>query len=318
MIAVIIIEYRNPVRTVRYIEDFIKASDYSDVFFVIVDNSPEMTNCENIKALLKDSGYEMSVYTLNSKLDGQTICYSKENTMIFYYSDCQNHGFAMGNNIGVNIAKEVKAPDLYLFSNSDIQFHKELRLSCLIRTLYSDSNNALVGPRVIGLDGVPQSPCRYVNIWKRHIIPNILWPINKVIKPIKSMNYDTIEDAASGEAYRVIGAFMLAKADKFESVGGFDSTTFLYAEEAILTEKFKRRNYKVIYDNDVEIIHEQGGSTSEKDKSHGQNIIAKRIRLFESEMYYYSHYIKCHKTTIALAKVSFAIYKWKLMKYYHI
>lgn len=318
MIAVIIVEYKTPERTVKYVEDFLEASDVKDCFFVIVDNSPDMFNGERIRELLVSQGYEFSIADKLVGLNGKLGCFSRERVKIYYYTDYQNCGFARANNIGASIAKQLESAELYLFSNSDIQFRDKLKLSRLVEIINSDERNALVGPRVTGLDGKTQSPCRYMNIWKRHIIPNVLWPVNKGIKPLKSMSYDTIENASSGETYRVIGAFMLAKATLFHGVEGFDNKTFLYAEESILSERYRNKGYKVLYEDSVEIIHEQGGSTTEKSKSYGQNIIAKRDRLFNSEIYYYEEYIGCNKALIDIAKASFAFYRWKLKLYYHI
>lgn len=58
-------------------------------------------------------------------------------------------------------------------------------------------------------------------------------------------------------------------------MGGFDEHTFLYAEEPILTERFREKGYKIWYTNEVKIIHEQGVSTTDRTKTGIENLLVK-------------------------------------------
>lgn len=44
MISVIIVDYKTAERCVKYINDFCRTSDYKDVSFVVVDNTPNEEN----------------------------------------------------------------------------------------------------------------------------------------------------------------------------------------------------------------------------------------------------------------------------------
>lgn len=151
-----------------------------------------------------------------------------------------------------------------------------------------------------------------MSIYKRHIVPNLLWPIYKAIPKLKQINYDVVNNAQDGEVYRIIGAFMLAREKPFFEVGGFDEHTFLYAEEPILTERFREKGYKIWYTNEVKIIHEQGVSTTDRTKTGIENLLVKRKRVFDSEMYYYEKYRNCSRLDILLAKWMFQFYILKL------
>jgi GT2 family glycosyltransferase len=313
MFSVIITEYNTAERTFKYLCDFIDKCSVRDYNFVIVDNSVNHDNYEQLNRRLIDDGYSVESIHHNTSKDAVFLKYSKLDIDVFYYTDFTNNGFAKANNIGAGIAKKQNADiNYYLFSNSDIMFNDRLNISEMIDVLESNDTYALIGPKVVGIDGKPQSPCKYINIFKRHIIPYLLWPLNILIPPLRRMSYDADYDARSGEVYRIIGAFMLIKARSFDKVCGFDPNTFLYCEESILSERLASIGCKVFYDPNVEIIHEQGVSTNETINTDKVNIINKKERLFNSEIYYYKNYRNYNNIVITLDKVCFMFYRLKL------
>lgn len=82
--------------------------------------------------------------------------------------------------------------------------------------------------------------------------------------------------------YWVCGAFMMVKADYFLQAGMFDDSTFLYFEEVILAERLLQINKKVYFLADVEVLHYEGGSSS--------NInLRKQQFLIDSQVLYYKN-----------------------------
>ena len=66
MISVIIVDYKTAERCVKYINDFCRTSDYKDVSFVVVDNTPNEENGNVISENLLESGFARSEnYNLN-------------------------------------------------------------------------------------------------------------------------------------------------------------------------------------------------------------------------------------------------------------
>jgi len=55
---------------------------------------------------------------------------------------------------------------------------------------------------------------------------------------------------------------MMVRADRFNTIDGFDSRTFLYYEEAILAECFIRHGWVFAFEPSVSVIHCEGGSTT--------------------------------------------------------
>ena len=303
-ITVIIVEYNTPDRTARYICDLSRVSDCQDLSFVVVDNYCERDN----ESRLWNS---LHAYTESSE-DKTDI------RAISYIHAPSNLGFARGNNLGVKKANEQYDPKYYLFSNSDIELPDPLELSRLTEVLETHPEVAVTGPRITGPDGITQSPSVRVGIVGKHIVSNLLWPVNLFIPSIRRFNRNVIDDPATGPAYYVVGAFMLVRRDAFEAVGGFDEHTFLYAEEGILAERLRRIGLGEYYVNEVSILHEEGGSTGStrsRDQQALKNLLRKRKRVFRSEMYYYKHYRKTPDLLISFAWFSFTCFCLKLRLY---
>ena len=62
----------------------------------------------------------------------------------------------------------------------------------------------------------------------------------------------------------------------------------------------------------VTIVHEGGVTTKGNDIGEKKSYIAKRNRIFESEMYFYSQYENVNGIVIGLAKLCFSFYLLKL------
>jgi GT2 family glycosyltransferase len=139
---------------------------------------------------------------------------------------------------------------------------------------------------VQGLDGKDQSPGRYVSVWKSQILPMILFPLIKILNCFQLWRGEIVPNASSGYYNRIIGAFLLVRADIFFLARGFDPKTFLYAEELIYNERIKKLGYKSYYFRDVRIIHECGAIIS-------LTCSTSRTEIFfrESMLYYYTRYV---------------------------
>lgn len=287
-IAVIIVEYNTPERCVAYIEQFKKACDVKSVGFIIIDNYIKADN----------SGY----FDINSD-------------DIVYIKSKENSGFAKANNIGADIANKIFDPEYYLFSNTDIILPEKLNVSTLISKIEDNKEYAVAGPEVKGLDGTNLSPSKKVSIVKKHIISNLIWPVNLFIPKMRESYKSIISNPIEGRCYYVVGAFMLTKKDAFINVNGFDEGTFLYGEEPIYAERLLRKGYKEYYCPLVSIVHEEGGTTYDYSKDEIKNLMVKRKRVFESEMYYYKKYIGTKNITIYFAKAAFTFFCLKLKFY---
>lgn len=303
ILPIIIIDYFSAIQTKTCIEMYQREIRNNALAFIIVDNS---NNDDNFNRLT-DGKILNKCY-----IDGFEV-YTDIN--IAYVKSDINLGFAKGNNLGFKVALKLYKFDYVLFSNNDIRL-KQFDISILIADIQKNTNVAIVGPKVVGLDNKTQSPHKYRNIFQRWWKLLILYPFNEVIHKINN-NYiiesDIICNAKRGYVYRVIGAFMLCDAAIFENINGFDENTFLYAEELILSEKLKTLGYRFYYDDRIEIVHE-GGFTTKKEIP---DYLKKLKKRFDSELYYYDKYMKVNESVINITKILFGFYsiKYKIITY---
>ena len=85
--------------------------------------------------------------------------------------------------------------------------------------------------------------------------------------------------------YQVMGSFFMVPSQAFIDAGMFDTSTFLYYEESILTEKMLLIGKKVYYYPKASVIHEHGTTT----KKYLDYLKIDRMK-YESASYYFSKY----------------------------
>ena len=172
----------------------------------------------------------------------------------------------------------------------------------LAAKLESLPDAGMIGPKVVGLDGKLQSPEPYKSFCQNHLLP--YW--GKLVYGRKAldakMQKDYAEKAQAGWHYRIMGSFMMMRAADFTACGGMDPNTFLYSEEAILSERLKRIGRKVWYEPSVQVLHEHGATIT----SHYGRVRRRRMKL-DSDIYYYKNYKGERGLKFAAARLTYAL-----------
>ncbi|CAJ1609389.1 glycosyltransferase [Clostridium perfringens] len=313
-IPIIIVEFNSYNRTIKFLKEFLINVEYKNISFIIVDNAPNDENyynlfenikneffCESIEKDTKESYKDSRIKKIN-KLSIKHNCKDIE---VILVKAKKNYGFAIANNIGAKVAEDNYSLDYIIFSNSDISFYNKFSLKEFTDILKRNNNIALVGPKIIGVDGKRQTPSTKKNLFKRWDFNSLIWPLNKVIK--YDFSKDILETNESCFCYRIIGAFMFFDFKKFKEIGYFDEKTFLYAEELIIAEKLINKNYLTYYDDNQVLIHEQGGTTKKS-----FNNLKKLSIMYNSEIYYYKNYLKYSDFRLNLSKALFNLYLLKI------
>ncbi|MBQ6086505.1 MAG: glycosyltransferase family 2 protein [Bacteroidales bacterium] len=282
MIAVVIVNYRSEERTVKFVrEEVSKISSPHAV--VVVDNG---STPDSFKALSEGLP------------EGCALIPSEENA-----------GFARACNLGASYAIENVFPENLedshiLFSNNDIVFQDADVADVLSERLSSLPDVGVIGPKVVGPDGRLQSPEEFKSFWDKHIWVYWSTPFMSSARHAERFGYDHPEKAGDGPCYRVMGSFFLVRASDWKACGGMDPETFLYGEEAILSERMKGIGRKVWYCPGVSVLHEHGATT-------GKYYDRLKIRemKFSSDCYYYRKYIGTPGWQIALARFTYFLKK---------
>lgn len=286
-LASIIVNYKSEERTIKYIKEELQSKCNLSQVIIIVNNSAteESTKklCNNLNA------YRVNNITCNIPF-----------STIYVIHNINNAGFARGNNLGVDFVSGHFHVKYILFSNNDIRFINPNVIELLIDKLKSQPDVGVIGPKVIGLDGNCQSPNEYVPFWTEMV--GQYWERFIPFYHIKHFNQN---NAAEGYYYRIMGSFFIVKYKDFVKCGKFDSNTFLYGEEAILSERMNtigKRNY---YLPTVAVLHEHGCTTTKH-----LNQVKGNFLMFDSLSYYYHSYKGIRKISILLAKLSMWIYSY--------
>lgn len=290
MLSVIMVDYCSLERTFSCIENIsLNIADISKLHVIIIDNSP--------REIIDDILPLEYVYTKSLEYcDNNIRIFESKRVIVAYCFANENLGYAKGNNMGVDIANSLFDDEYLLISNNDLIIPKAFSWYEIQKVFDNYPDVAVIGPRIIGLNGEIQSPHKRIGAFKYLFM--YYW--------IKSRTFEKYGDLDYGDCsrycYRVMGSFMFVRKNMFLQVNGFDENTFLYAEEMILSERLLALNFKNYYLNDFTVIHGHAIDTSNK-----QKLIEGKKHMFNSCCYYFKEYRDTPSFLIQLAKVNFKI-----------
>lgn len=283
MLGIVLVVYKSFQETIDYVSNEISKITIP-YKLVIVDNSSTIQKSEKLANACGAVLVE----------ENKTIASSN----IFLISTEYNLGYAKGNNIGAEFLKKEFKVKYILFSNNDLQLLDCNICQTLISKLENNDDIGIIGPRVLGLKGEDQSPRGYIS-FNRYFAWN-LFPFLKGKVTFLKKNADSIPVSCEGTyCYWVSGCFFMVRAADFFKAGMFDSNTFLYGEEKMLSERLLKIDKKCYYEPSVKVLHVHGGTTS-------NFLQKKRIEkmVFDNECYYYRNYLGINPLLIQLLKLT--------------
>lgn len=306
MYSLIIVDYNSLDNTNEYVlscKEKLGVSGASHV--VIVENGMFDGTLEKMKLIFGDyaiceiDGVQQNVYK-----------FQKDFQEIYYCCSGANLGYAKGNNLGIKIAKSVWDDLYYIVSNNDLVFEKKIDLSLIEDVFKNNLSVGVIGPSIITPLGEMQSPRRWQSASHRLIFNYWIGAFGGLFgfetrkRLLDKYANDTIQNADSGLFAWVSGCFMFIRAEAFEKAGMFDESTFLYAEEMMLSKRMQKVGYYVYYFKDLEVIHNHAATTK---KSISQ------LKMTEIDFYANYHFYKNYTSTpsviLFLAMLSFKALK---------
>lgn len=286
-LATIVVNYKTEERTIEFVKD--ELSKYSLRQVVVIVNNGATEQRTELLANALGAVVVHDVYNPDIKASNIYVIHNEENS-----------GFAKGNNKGVEFVKHHFNVEYLLFSNNDIRLKDADVIERLVQKLNTLPEVGIIGPKVVGLDGHCQSPNDYVPFWKEMV--GVPWERFIPFMHLKHINQD---EAVEGYYFRVMGSFFIMRFVDFINCGMMDPQTFLYYEEAILSERLLLINKRVYYYPEVYVLHDHGFSINRASKS-----IVKRDYLFESAAYFYAAYKNISKWKLYVVKCSNKLYRF--------
>jgi len=230
-IAVIIINYNSSKLTQECIESIIEKTTSAINFqIIVVDNSSEKEDYLKLKSFCDKIAFP-NFQLVRSKV---------------------NTGFGGGNMFGVQFSNA----KYYAFINNDTLFLNDC-LSILKSAIEKDNSIAVVGGQSYKEDEKQMVAFdHFASLTKEFFGRDFLEKTNPKKYPKRKATY-----TAPLKVNYVQGSFMLVNADKFNTVGGFDTNIFLYYEETDLCKRLEKNGGSSYLIPDAKYIHYHGAST---------------------------------------------------------
>lgn len=203
---------------------------------------------ENLLASLKDfrKGAEILVVDNDSKDD--TVRFVRKFNDIQILETGKNLGFAKGINYGAGKAKG----KYLLFINPDAVI-KSGELNDMVSHFRENGKIAVLGGKMIGEGGaVEKSVGKFFNLKETMLM---VFGLDEIFggrySPEKFSKVDFVS-----------GGFMMARADLFKKLNGFDEIFFMYVEDMEFCYRVKKAGYSVYFTPEVSISHIGQGSSN--------------------------------------------------------
>lgn len=261
----------------------------------------EKITYENYKIVVVDNGS-------NNKTGEQLAETFKENNDIEIICLENNLGFSSGNNIGYSFAKEKLNADFIIVINNDTEMIQENFVQKSIQC-FEEDNYYVLGPDIINLEGIHQSPQRdhiitksetyrwfikrylfskYLHLHKRLNFSNSFFIFKKYLEYDEKRKRNLFTDKKK-ESVELQGAcFIFSPLFIANNKVAFEELTFMYGEEALLALRCTKNEWKILYNPELIIKHAEKAVTI---KINGN--------VLEKEIFYSDNHVKAIKAILS-------------------
>lgn len=259
--------------------------------------------CEHLRACLAAIKPEWATRVIvvdNASTDGSVEMVKRDFPWVMLHANPANPGYGAAGNqaIAACQAKYV------LLLNSDTRLFPGT-LQVLSDYLDHHPKAAIVGPRLLNQDGTLQPSC-YSFPTPLHIFleESTLIRLVRIIPGLRNWLQRTWPHTQSRMVPWVLGAALAIRRESFETVGGFDESFFLYAEEIDLCYRLHAAGWETHFTPEAKVIHIGGASTQ-----HRRADMA--LQFFHSMLHFYRcHYPGLRLIQFILLMKSIALARW--------
>lgn len=276
--AFVVLNYQSTDETVNCI-DSIQKIDYEEKYIIVVDNYSNNQD-EFFDCLKQKFG---------------------ENNKIKYLKSTSNLGYAKGNNIGIDYAKNKIKAEYICVINPDVRIiQKDFILKSI--ELYKEFGYAVLGPQIINngvnsnpLGGYHESIWRCLYSWfenhRIYFVKKYKLGRFDILKRTKEQTFSGIKhdnytvDTSENSTYyldkemklQLSGACLIFSPLFLRNFSGFCNDTFLYCEECIIACVAYNLGYKLVFSTELQTEHEGGKSLKNvvNDNDNRQMVISK-------------------------------------------
>ena len=266
MIGIVILNYETWDVTLQCMESIMEAENEEMIRIYLVDNASTRKKPKEIDRFI-------------------------EQHSVTYIEAAENRGYAAGNNLGICRALEDQCTYV-LITNNDIRF-RSAAIHRMKQLLESSDRIGIVGPQVVGLDGIHQPSVAMCRTGIReifHFYTGFRCFHRKAMREYQGMDQD-----AWGQypVYHVSGCCFLMNRKAAETLYPLDENTFLYDEELIIGIRMEQAGLQTWYCG-IAVVEHHHGYTTQKNSAFMQKCIR------ESEQYYCREYLHASKYQVLI------------------
>lgn len=208
---------------------------------------------------LRKAGVDELVVADNGSRDGSEAALAAADREARFLPLGGNLGFGRGANRGAAV---VAGTDYVLVCNPDLTVDPDA-VDILAEALDRDPGLAIVGPRIVDLDGITYpSPRVFPGLLDAlgHAFLGYVAPRNRFTRRYRLLDVD--RDMPSTDVDWVSGSCFLVRRRAWDALGGFDEGYFMYAEDVDLCWRAHRAGWRVAFEPTARVTHVQGVSTA--------------------------------------------------------
>lgn len=246
------------------------------------NNAVVTTKCLNyLLNIMGDNSAAVVVdnYSQNDSLNEIKIAIGNNNK-IYYISNSQNLGFARGNNLGYQYAREKLDADCIIVMNNDI-FIKDYEFENKLCSDCRGNKYSIIAPDVVTLSEKHQNPFRYERIRTFKLFKSMisqyayafLFRLGFMIPGVVKKYHNTagVGNVKVCECIENIvphGSCVIFTPNYIRKESfAFVPATFFYGEEDLLYDYAAYRNHKTVYVPNIQVVHAEKQSTKSVSKS---------------------------------------------------
>jgi len=238
---------------------------------------------QSLRDTIRISSFEVWVVD-NGSSDGSVAMVQERFPQTHVIANSENVGFVRANNQAIARWQGQGQGRYVLLLNSDTQALPG-SLDKAVRFMDAHSNAGIVGVRLLNSDETFQASFTpFPTLWREFLILSGVgrW----LIRPTFPSCGPQIEKGAQKIKGYAEGAYLMARREAVDQVGGLDERIFMYAEDVDWCYRFQQAGWGVWYLPQAPIIH-YGGQSSKKRRGRME------AELYRSRVYFFrKHYGK--------------------------
>jgi GT2 family glycosyltransferase len=304
-IAVVILNYKGWLDSLECFESLM-SQDYEKFRVILIDNHSQNESVGKFKEYLNgelkiespyfrhDSKYRKIPFIeykheseLEINLSEGLLPEAPMNESAILISTSKNLGFSGGNNLGARYADKLGYEYVLILNNDTVIIDKSF-LTKLVEPFKLDNSVYMTGPHIINFDDTFDSPfIEDTFMGNVFYLPFLNFFRRQLKAPSIYIDIKSISSHKAVRVFKVSGACMMFKTSKLKLLNYLDENVWLSSEEAILSEKIKIKQGKIVFQPLTTLVHKK--ARSPRPKSDRYNILKNHYKQRE---YFYKKYKK--------------------------